>query len=169
MDKTRALQKIAEQIRESKKCPLSRTATKAVPGEGPVNACIMFIGAAPGRQEDLTGRPFVGRAGKYLTAALEDIGLDRTKVFITSAEKYFPPKNRPPDEEELAACRPFLLKQLAIIKPKIVVLLGKSAESIKPHLTAPHIIVTVHPSAAMRFAKMAVRMKKDFQQLKKLL
>jgi DNA polymerase len=164
-----SLKIISDEITECKKCPLYKHALHGVPGEGPANAKIFFIGQAPGANEDKTGRPFVGRAGKYLANMIESIGLKREEVFITSSVKHFPPKNRPPIEKEIHACRPYLLRQLAIIKPEIVVLLGKTAEGIKPSLNNKHIIVTVHPSAAMRFSKMAERMKKDFQQLKKLL
>jgi len=164
-----SLKIIAQQIKKDKTCPLSRNATNAVPGEGPANAKIVFIGEAPGKMENLTGRPFVGRSGIFLTKQMEMIGLKRAEVFITSIEKYRPPDNRLPNEKEIHACRPYLLRQLKIIKPEIVVLLGKTAECIRPYLTAKHIISTVHPSAAMRFTKMKIRMEKDFQQLKRLL
>lgn len=160
---------IADEVFECTKCPLYKHALHSVPGEGPLNAKIFFIGQAPGANEDKIGRPFVGRAGQYLTKMIESIGLKRKDVFITSSVKHFPPKNRAPTEEEINACRPYLLRQLALIKPEIVVLLGKTAECIKPLLNNKHIIVTVHPSAAMRFTKMAVRMKNDFETLKKLL
>ncbi len=164
-----SLKIIAQEVSECTKCPLYKHAIHGVPGEGPFNAKIFFIGQAPGANEDKTGRPFIGRAGKYLTKMIESIGLKREDVFITSTVKHFPPKNRAPTETEIHACRPYLLRQLNIIKPDIVVLLGKTAECIKPHINAQHILVTVHPSAAMRFTKMAERMKKDFQTLKKLL
>jgi len=164
-----SLKIIAEEIAECKKCPLYKQANHGVPGEGPSNARIFFIGQAPGANEDETGRPFIGRSGKYLTKMIESIGLSREKVFITSTVKHFPPKNRAPTEQEVHACRPYLLRQLKIIKPEIVVLLGKTAECIRPYLEAKHVMATVHPSAAMRFAKMAERMKKDFETLKKLL
>jgi DNA polymerase len=164
-----SLKIIAQEVNECKKCPLYKRAEHGVPGEGPANAKIFFIGQAPGAQEDKTGQPFVGRSGKFLTKMMEEIGLQRDKVFITSTAKHFPPKNRAPTEKEIHACRPYLLRQLKIIKPEIVVLLGRTAECIKPYLTAKHVISTVHPSAAMRFMKMKIRMEKDFQQLKRLL
>lgn len=159
---------ISDEISECKKCPLYKQATHGVPGEGPLNAKIFFIGQAPGANEDKIGRPFIGRAGKYLTMMIESIGLKRDEVFITSSVKHFPPKNRPPTEQEIHACRPYLLRQLKLVNPQIVVLLGRTAECIRPHITAPHIFSTVHPSAAMRFAKMAERMKADFERLKDL-
>lgn len=170
MDKKRELQKIATQIKKSK-CPLSKTANNPVPGEGPANARILFIGAAPGRMEDLTGRPFVGRAGKFLTKLLDEIGLRRENVFITSIEKHFPPKNRPPKKKEIEACKPYLLQQLKIINPEIVVLLGKTAETVKNEkiLKNKKVLITAHPSAGMRFPKIAGKMRKDFQKLKQML
>jgi len=164
-----SLKIIAQEVSECKKCPLYKHAKHGVPGEGPINAKIFFIGQAPGAKEDETGRPFIGRSGKYLTKMIESIGLKREEVFITSTVKHFPPKNRAPTEQEIHACRPYLLRQLKIIKPEIVVLLGRTAECIKPYIEAKHVISTVHPSAAMRFTKMAERMKNDFQKLKMLL
>ena len=164
-----SLRIIEEEVIACKNCPLYKGTTHGVPGEGPLNARIFFIGQAPGANEDKTGRPFVGRAGQYLTKMMESIGLKREDVFITSTVKHFPPKNRAPTEIEIHACRPYLLRQLALVKPEIVVLLGKTAECIKPFLHSKHVLVTVHPSAAMRFTKMAARMKKDFEVLKKLL
>lgn len=163
-----SLKIIGQEISECKKCPLYKHALHGVPGEGPVNAKIFFIGQAPGANEDKTGRPFIGRAGKYLTTMIESIGLKREEVFITSSVKHFPPKNRAPIEKEIHACRPYLLRQLKLVNPQIVVLLGKTAECTRPYITAPHIFSTVHPSAAMRFTKMAERMKVDFQHLKEL-
>ena len=150
-------------------CRLYKKAKHGVPGEGPEDAKVFFIGKAPGATEDKTGHPFVGRAGQYLTRMIEEIGLNRSEVFITSVLKHFPPGNREPKKDEIAACKPYLLRQLAVIKPKIIVLLGKTAESIKNEIKGAKIITTVHPSAAMRFPKMAARMKKDFQKLKQLL
>jgi DNA polymerase len=163
-----SLKIIAQEISTCTKCPLYKNTQHGVPGEGPQNAKIFFIGQAPGAQEDKTGRPFVGRAGKYLNKMMEEIGLSRHDVFITSAIKHFPPENRAPTENEIAACKPYLIRQLEIVNPKIVVLLGKTAESIKnePILKNKQVITTVHPSAAMRFTKMSARIKKDFQQLK---
>ncbi|HLF54969.1 MAG TPA: uracil-DNA glycosylase [Candidatus Nanoarchaeia archaeon] len=170
MDKKRELQKIATQIKKSK-CPLSKSSTNPVPGEGPANAKIMFIGAAPGRMEDLTGKPFVGRSGKFLTKLMNKIGLRREKVFITSVEKHFPPKNRPPKKKEIETCKPYLIRQLEIISPEIVVLLGKTAETVKNEhiLKNKKILITAHPSAGMRFPKIAQKMRKDFQKLKQML
>ena len=164
-----SLKIIAQEVTDCTKCRLYKHAQHGVPGEGPANAKVFFVGQAPGAFEDKTGHPFVGRAGQYLTKMIEEIGLHRDEVFITSTVKHFPPGNRAPKPDEVSACRPYLLRQLAIVKPKIVVLLGKTAETIKNEIKGPKIITTVHPSAAMRFPKMAVQMKKDFQRLKRLL
>lgn len=162
-----SLGKISKEVWNCKKCSLYKHALHAVPGEGPANAKVFFLGQAPGRTEDLTGHPFAGRAGKYLTKMMQEIGLHRDESFITSTIKHYPPKNRAPKTDEVIACKQYLLRQLAIIKPKIVVLLGKTAESTQ--IKAKHVIATVHPSAAMRFPKVAKQMKKDFQRLKRLL
>ncbi len=166
-----SLKIIEKEVWDCKKCRLYKHATHGVPGEGPQKAKVFFIGQAPGRTEDLTGHPFVGRAGKYLTALIEEIGLRRDEVFITSVVKHFPLANRTPKPDEIMACKPYLIRQIAIIKPKIVVLLGKTAETIKnePILKDKKVITTVHPSAAMRFPKMAAKIRRDFQRLKQLL
>lgn len=160
---------IEQEVLDCTRCRLYKNTQHGVPGEGPSDAKVFFIGQAPGAMEDKTGHPFVGRAGRYLTKMIEKIGLRRDEVFITSTVKHFPPENRAPKPDEITACKPYLLRQLAIIKPKIVVLLGKTAESIKNEIKGAKIITTVHPSAAMRFPKMAAQMEKDFQKLKKLL
>lgn len=166
-----SLQKIAEETENCKKCPLYKGTKCAVPGEGPKNANLFIIGQAPGAQEDATGRPFVGRAGQYLDRMLEKIGVDRKKVFITSMVKHFPPKNRPPTKEELEACQPYLIRQLKIVDPEIVLLLGNTAKTLKGHeiLKGKKIVEAIHPSAAMRFTKMAERMDKEFENLKKVI
>ena len=172
-NKAKALKAIAEEIIESKRCPLARLALgKPVPGEGPPNAKIFFVGQAPGKEESKTGKPFVGRAGKFLNQTLERIGLSRKKIFITSPEKYFPPKNRLPTLKELAACKPWLLKQIEIVDPKIIVLLGNfAAKALKNEKILENRIVlkTYHPAAAMRFPKIKKKFIKDFFKLKEIL
>ncbi|MBI4146188.1 uracil-DNA glycosylase [Candidatus Woesearchaeota archaeon] len=165
-----SLKLISEEVRTCKKCPLYKHATHGVPGEGPKDAKIFFIGQSPGRMEDQTGKPFVGRAGRYLTKMIGSIGLKREEIFITSIVKHYPPENRAPKPNEITACKPYLLRQLAIINPKIVVLLGKTAETLRnePVLKDKKVITTVHPAAAMRFPKMKKRMQRDFKALKKL-
>jgi uracil-DNA glycosylase family 4 len=162
---------------------LYKTRTNAVPGEGPANAKIMICGQAPGRTEDETGRPFVGRAGRLLNELLETIGLERETIFITSPIKCFPPSNRPPRSDELKACIPYLEKQISIIRPKTIIALGNYALQTmlgkKVTISQVHgqpqernnIIVfpTFHPAAAIRFPKTKALMREDFKRLKSLL
>jgi len=119
------LTELYEQIRNCTKCPLHQSRTNAVPGEGPEDAEIMFIGEAPGFHEDRQGRPFVGAAGHFLDELLEMIGLTREDVYICNVLKCRPPRNRDPLMSEIEACRPYLDRQLEIIQPKIVVTLGR--------------------------------------------
>lgn len=169
---TDSLRVISDEVAECRKCRLYKQAKHGVPGEGNFHAKVFFIGQAPGAEEDKTGKPFVGRAGQFLTKMLGEIGLKRQDIFITSTVKHFPPKNRMPKPDEIHACKPYLLRQIHLVNPKIVVLLGKVAENNmknEPMLKNKKVLVTVHPSAAMRFPKMAVKMRKDFRQLKSLL
>ena len=174
------LEDLHETIRKCKLCPLHETRINAVPGEGPVTARVMFVGEAPGAKEDESGRPFVGRSGELLTTMIQEIGLSRDEVFITSLLKSRPPKNRTPTQGEVKACRPYLEKQIDIINPKIVVLLGRVAISslIGPwKLSEAHgkfyendemtYFMTYHPAAALRFPKTKDAMREDFQILRK--
>jgi len=115
------------QVISCTKCNLSKSRTNAVAGKGNYDAEIMFIGEAPGRNEDLKGEPFVGAAGKILTEALEYAGLSRDAVFITNVVKCRPPNNRIPLEEERNSCQQYLISELDIIKPKIICILGNTA------------------------------------------
>ena len=121
------LQKIAERIGKCKDCRLCEDTNNAVPGEGNPNSDIMFIGEAPGKDEDLQGRPFVGAAGKFLTKMLEEIGYKREDVFITNIVKHRPPNNRDPLPDEVQTCYPYLQEQVRVIKPKLICLLGRHA------------------------------------------
>jgi DNA polymerase len=118
---------IAARIAKCVACPLAKTRIKTVPGEGDPVAEIVFIGEAPGEAEGLTGRPFVGRAGQLLTKMILAMGLTREAVFVTNTVRCRPPNNRPPTDEEIKVCNPFLKEQLQIIKPKVICALGKSA------------------------------------------
>lgn len=119
------LDDLAKQIRECVKCRLARARTLAVPGEGPEHADILFIGEAPGFHEDQQGRPFVGAAGQFLEELLASINLTRRDVYIANVLKCRPPNNRDPQPDELAACRPYLDRQIELIRPKIIVTLGR--------------------------------------------
>jgi len=162
------------------KCRLAKTRCFAVPGEGPFGPDFMFLGQGPGKEEDKTGRPFVGRAGKLLDGLLASVGIKRMDVFITSAVKCLPtpPLNRKPKPDELAACRPYLLRQIELIKPKKIVLMGDVAFRVffaKEKLAdfrgkwaasgGRRFFVTYHPAAALRFKRILEIMKGDFKKL----
>jgi uracil-DNA glycosylase len=119
------MENLAAVISECRKCPLWRDTHYAVPGEGNVCANIMFVGEAPGKQEDLVGRPFVGRAGRLLEQLLSGIGLVRDDVFIANIVKHRPPENRDPVEKEIQACTPYLAQQIQIVQPGVIVMLGR--------------------------------------------
>ena len=138
----------------------------------------MFVGEAPGAREDELGRPFVGRSGDFLTELLEEIGLSREEVFITSVLKSRPPNNRTPTKGEVKACMPHLIRQFEIINPSCIVLLGGVAVSsvIGPwKLSEAHgrfyegegrtFFITYHPAAALRFPKTKEKIQKDFKIL----
>ena len=125
--KADALEKIAEEVRQCCKCGLGSQRTNAVPGEGNPDARIMFVGEAPGADEDAQGRPFVGRAGQLLDKIINACGLKREDVFIGNILKCRPPDNRDPRAEEIISCLPYLQKQIEIIEPEVIVALGAHA------------------------------------------
>ena len=116
---------VLEEIYSCEKCRLRATCTHVVPGEGSPNADIMFVGEGPGQDEDRLGRPFVGASGQLLTQMIHAIGMERTEVYIANVVKCRPPHNRNPEPDEVQACLPHLRAQFALIRPKIVVLLGR--------------------------------------------
>lgn len=120
-----SLEKLNQIINFCQKCHLSKTRTKVVPGEGNTTAEIMFIGEAPGKNEDLQGRPFVGATGKLLNELIASIGLQRKDIYIANVVKCRPPNNRDPLPEEIQACWPYLENQIKLIKPKLIVTLGR--------------------------------------------
>lgn len=124
MNKRKELEKIKKEIENNLICPLKDSATNLVFGKGNLNAEIMFIGEAPGKKEDLEGIPFVGSAGKKLDGLLESIGLTLNDCYVANILKYRPPKNRDPNINEIKTHTPFLIKQIEIIKPKIICTLG---------------------------------------------
>ncbi|WP_457561019.1 uracil-DNA glycosylase [Caminibacter sp.] len=165
-------------------CDLSKTRTNVVFGEGNPQAKLMFIGEGPGEMEDKTGRPFVGRAGKLLTKIIENVlELDRSKVYIANIVKCRPPNNRVPSIEEAESCKPYLLKQIEIINPKILVCLGKTAFMYLMNTDIPisrvrgqlfeykgkKVIPTYHPSYLLRNPSAKKEAYKDFLLIKKLL
>ena len=180
------LNRISKEIENCKTCKAGKTG-KAVPGEGNPNAKIMFVGEAPGRVESKTGRPFVGRSGKFLTQLIESIGLRRQDVYITSPVKYFPVTSngagRTPTDAEIKHANIHFQKQLQVIKPEIIVLLGKTAAKAvlfknipiaKDHGTiikeeGRNYFITYHPAAAVRFFKFRALIEADFKKLAKIL
>lgn len=118
---------LRERILSCKKCPLSQGRKNAVPGEGNLGTELMFVGEAPGRDEDIQGRPFVGRAGQLLTKIIQAMKFKREEVYITNIVKCRPPENRTPHKQEIEMCQDYLREQLGIIKPKVIVTLGKVA------------------------------------------
>ncbi|MDP9200631.1 MAG: uracil-DNA glycosylase [Gemmatimonadota bacterium] len=164
IDKLRSLEEIAEKVRKCTRCTLYETATKAVPGEGSPKAELVCVGEAPGAKEDETGRPFVGQAGQLLTKILAAIDLTREQVFICNVLKHRPPGNRNPRPEEVEACSPYLIRQLELIKPKVIVAFGTFAAQTLLQTKAPlgqlrglvhryhgiPLIVTYHPAALLR-------------------
>jgi uracil-DNA glycosylase family 4 len=163
-----ALKQLDEQIKTCRKCRLWQGAKNGVPGEGPFNAKVMLVGQNPGAEEDKTGRPFVGRAGKFLNKVLAKNGIIREEVFVTNIVKHLSPNNRKPLPDEIAACAPYLEAQVNAVKPKIVVLMGAVAWQA-PRVEGVKYVETCHPSAAMRFTKMRKKFEEDFSGLKELL
>lgn len=160
----RSLEEIAAHVASCTRCPLSSTATNPVPGEGNPDADFMCVGEAPGATEDETGRPFVGAAGQLLTKILGAIDLRREDVYICNVLKHRPPGNRNPRPEEVIACSPYLIRQIELIRPKVILALGtfaaqtlldtklsigKLRSQIHRYYGVP-LIVTYHPAALLR-------------------
>jgi DNA polymerase len=180
------LKNLQQKINCCHRCPLYQTAKHAVPGEGDPNTKIVFVGEAPGRVEDETGKPFVGRAGKLLDSLLASINLPRKSVFITSVIKHRPPKNRQPKSSEIKKCSYWLEDQLSIIKPKIIITLGRfGLEYFLPkkkisqiHGTIQKIVIkgkkilifpVYHPAAGLRSTRNKKKLFADFQKLRQAL
>ena len=161
-----AMEELNMQIYGCKKCRLWEGAKHGVPGEGPPNATVMFVGQNHGADEDELGRPFVGRAGKFLIKILAEYGIKREEVFITNIVKHVSPKNRKPFDDEVAACLPYLTAQIKFMKPKIIVLLGASAKET-PRIEGIEYIQIINPSAAMRFTKMRLKFRAQIAELAK--
>ena len=175
---TTPLQLTEHLISNCTKCPLHRTRTCAVPGEGPPDARIVMIGEAPGRNEDAQGRPFVGAAGKLLDELLPTAGLQRSDVYITNVLKCRPPANRDPLPEEIATCAPHLNTQLRLIQPELIITLGAfSLNHYFPKETVgkargqlrncggTYIYPVMHPAAALRRREFRDHVTADFQNI----
>lgn len=163
-DKASVLQPLEEAVRRCARCPLSERRTNAVPGEGSYDTPLMFVGEAPGADEDRLGRPFVGRAGQLLTRIIAAMQFKREDVYITNVVKCRPPENRTPLRPEIEACRPYLLEQIRTIRPRVIVSLGKTATDFFVPSSAGmtslrgefhdfgsiRVMPTFHPSYVMR-------------------
>jgi uracil-DNA glycosylase len=169
------------------RCPLHATRTKVVFGAGNADADLMFVGEAPGQQEDLQGLPFVGRAGKLLDQLLEEVGLTRDQVFIANVLKSRPPGNRDPQPEEISACRPYLDRQIKLIEPSVICTLGNFATKLltrsprgitqvrgRPQVhevggRTVRVYPLFHPAAALRTPRVLEELREDFAGLPDLL
>ncbi len=176
------LEALAAEVAGCTRCLLHQGRTKAVPGEGPENADIMFIGEAPGFHEDQQGRPFVGAAGKFLDELLDSINLKRNDVFIANVIKCRPPGNRDPLPEETEACKPFLDRQIELIQPKLVVTLGRfSMARAFPKARISHIhgqprkiggvvyYPMYHPAAALHQPSLRRTVEEDMRRIPELI
>ncbi|HET6823888.1 MAG TPA: uracil-DNA glycosylase [Anaerolineales bacterium] len=183
MSDEKKLEKLAKQIKVCTRCELHRSRTEAVPGEGPVQAEIMFIGEGPGASEDKQGRPFVGASGKFLDQLLEQAGVTRTDVFITNVVKCRPPGNRDPLPDEVETCTSnYLQNQIKIINPSIIVTLGRHSMGLffkGAKITQIHgqmrkvddrfVIAMFHPAAALHQLSLKSTVMADFAKLPELL
>jgi DNA polymerase len=181
------LVEVFKQVTACTRCPLSETRTKVVFGAGNSDADLMFVGEAPGAEEDKQGLPFVGRAGAFLGQLLEEVGLKREDVFITNVLKSRPPGNRDPQPLEIEACQPWLEAQIQLIQPRVIATLGNFATKL---ITANQTGITkvrgtpqghtlagrrlwvyplLHPAAGLRTPKMADQLREDFKDLPELL
>lgn len=178
---------LEEKIKACRKCHLRETSTQVVPGEGNFKADVMFIGEGPGENEDKQGRPFVGAAGKFLEEMLVLIGKNREDVFIGNVLKCRPPGNRDPLPEEVAACWPWMMEQIKMINPKLIVLLGRHAmerflpgqkiskihgQAMRreiPEIGRQVFYVLYHPAAALYQGSLRETLKADFKKIPKVL
>jgi uracil-DNA glycosylase family 4 len=178
---------LLQEVRDCERCPLHETRTKAVFGAGNADAEVMFVGEAPGAEEDKQGLPFVGRAGQLLNQMLEGIGMSREDVFIANVLKSRPPGNRDPQPLEIEACRPYLFEQVRLIEPKVVCTLGNFATKLlsgnpagitrvrgTPQVhelggRSVFLLPLFHPAAALRTPAVKETLSADFDSLPALL
>jgi len=182
MTKQQKLHTLKTKMLNDQALPLRKTATQLVFGEGNPDADLYFLGEAPGKVEDESGRPFVGRSGKLLDALLEQIGIPRESVYITSVVRFRPPANRQPTPSEIAAFLPYVNEEIAIIDPKLIIPLGRFAlEKFFPEAKISHVhgqllsrkwanrtihlFPLFHPAAALRSPQIREQLQKDFQKL----
>lgn len=177
------LSKLQKEVRQCMKCALAATRTNVVFGEGDVNAKLVFVGEAPGEDEDIQGRPFVGKAGKLLDQLIERVGLGRNDVYICNVLKCRPPGNRDPEEQERDICKKYLFAQLELIDPEIICTLGRHAYNtllgvderitrVRGVLTSyrgAQLLPTYHPSFLLRNQNKIKEAWEDMEKLKQLL
>jgi uracil-DNA glycosylase len=181
------LVELYKEVRGCERCPLHATRTQAVFGAGNANADLMFVGEAPGQQEDIQGIPFVGRAGQLLNELLAENGLARDDVFIANVLKSRPPGNRDPQPEEIAACEPYLLRQVELIEPTVICTLGNFSTKLltgsQTGISRVHgvpqihrlgqrtvkIFPIYHPAAGLRTPSVKEILREDFKKLPALL
>ncbi len=181
--RVKRLEELAAQIRVCTKCPLWESRTNAVPGDGKPDAKVMIIGEAPGREEDESGHPFVGAAGRFLDHVLEGTGLDRSDFFITNTVKCRPPKNRTPRKLEIETCTSnYLFEQIELVNPKLIMLLGlvaakrvlgvKSINEARGRVIEHEgrkYLVGYHPAVRFYREDLGEKVKEDFALLRRLL
>ena len=182
----KSLDEIENLVAKCERCSLSKTKTKDVPGVGNEQAEVMFIGEAPGKDEDLQGEPFVGAAGKFLNELIESLGWERNDIYIANVLKHRPPSNRDPEATEADACWPYLKRQIELISPKLIVFLGRHAmnrffptlQISKSHGQAFRkdflgksqvFLALYHPAAALYNGGMRGTLKSDFKKIPKFL
>ena len=178
-DASHRLAEIEREIAGCTKCPLAQTRTNTVPGEGSPTAEIMFVGEGPGADEDRTGRPFVGRAGKLLDELIESLPMRREDVFIANVVKCRPPENRDPTREEIEMCSNYLREQIETVDPLVVVPLGRHALGwfvSNPRITADHgkimryedraLMPLLHPSAGLRNPENARKLRESIHNVR---
>lgn len=176
------LKQVATEVRACKLCALASGRKNAVPGEGPANAEIMLIGEGPGFHEDQQGRPFVGPSGQFLTELLASAGFQRSEVFIANVVKCRPPGNRDPLPDEIAACRRYLDRQIALINPKVIITLGRfsmarwfpnerisSIHGRAKRIEGRTVIAMFHPAAALHQPALREAIEEDFRRLKDIM
>ena len=181
-DRAEALQEIHEEIRKCTLCLLHAGRTNAVPGAGPVDAEVMFIGEGPGFHEDQQGLPFVGASGQFLDELLANAGIDRNSVYISNVVKCRPPGNRDPKPEEVEACKPYLDRQIELINPKVIVTLGRHSMARafpndkisrvhgQPRQVGEQIYFPMyHPAAALHQPSLRQTVEADFDRLRMML
>jgi uracil-DNA glycosylase family 4 len=182
MTATDELKIIREEIKQCTACPLHRSRKLSVPGEGPAEVQVMCIGEGPGYHENEQGRPFVGQAGRFLEELLAEAGLTRDEVFITNVVKCRPPGNRDPEPAELEACSRYLDRQIAALKPRVIVTLGRFSMSkfvqggrisqihgLERTVNGQTVVTMYHPAAALHQPALKEVLLNDFAKLKRFL